>query len=53
MRFERTVSEGLSYSVICNISLVCYEIALKLIERLTSSMNCNFQMTNGEILDDS
>ena len=53
MRFERTVSEGLSYSVICNLSLVCYEIALILIEHLTNSVIYNFKMTYGEILDES
>ena len=53
MRFEQTVSEVLSYSVICNLNLVCYEIALILIERLTNSVIYNFKMTYGEILDDS
>ena len=52
MRFEQTVSEeGLSYLVIYNLSLVCYEIALILIKCLTNSMICNFKMTFGEILD--
>ena len=53
MRFEGTVSEGLSYSIICNPSLVCYEIALILIERLTDSVIYNFKMNYGEILDES
>ena len=47
------MSEGLSYSVICNLSLVCYEIALIVIERLTNSVICNFKMTYDEILDES
>ena len=47
------MSEALSYLVIYNLSLVCYEIALILIERLTDSVIYNFKMTYGEILDDS
>ena len=47
------MSEGLSYLVICNLSLGCYEIALILIERLIDLVICNFKMTYGEILDDS
>ena len=45
--------EGLSYSIICNLSLVCYEITLILIERLSDLVISNFKMTYGEILDDS
>ena len=47
------MSEGLSYSMIYNLSLVCYEIALILIERLTNSVICNFKVAYGEILAES
>ena len=53
MRFEKIVSERLSYSVIYNLSLVCYEIALILSEWLIDLVICNFKMTYDEILDDS
>ena len=47
------MSEVLSYSVICNLSLICYEIALIQIECLTELVIYNFKMTYGEILDES
>ena len=53
MRFEKIVSEALSYLVIYNLSLVCYEIALIVIEDLTDSVICNFKMTYGEISAES
>ena len=53
MRFEQTMTEGLSYSVICNLRLVCYAITLILIEQLTNLVIYNSKMTYGEILDES
>ena len=52
MRFDRTVNEGLSYLVICNLSLVFYEIALILIQRFTNLVIYNFKITYGESLDE-
>ena len=53
MRFERTVSEELSYPAIYNLNSVSYEIALIIIERLTDSVIYNFKMTDDGILDES
>ena len=53
MRFEQIVSEGLIYSAIYNLSLVCYEVALILIERLIDSVIYNFKITYGDSLDES
>ena len=53
MKFYLILSEGLTDSVICNLRLVCYEIALILIERLINSVIFNFKMTYGDILAES
>ena len=53
MRFDGTVSGGLTNSVICNLSLVSYKIAIILIECLTDLVIYKFKMSYGEILEES